>query len=115
VTLNGLLRFVDSRSCRRCFGQKGIRYRRKSSLFGLKTGLFGLKMGQKTGFAVTNQLTGIKSQVIDSLVVTNDLWVENSQKVVKRGVLFSVDSNSGQQKPATLVFVHAYIVRADGK
>jgi hypothetical protein len=38
---------------------------------GLKSGLFGLKMGQKTGFAVTNQLTGIKSQPIDSMGDTN--------------------------------------------
>ena len=65
---------VGSRSCRRCFGPKGIRFRRKRGLLWLntglselKTGLLGLKMGQKTGFAVTNQLTGIKSQTLDSL------------------------------------------------
>jgi hypothetical protein len=37
-----------------------------------KTGPFGDEKGAKTGFAVTNQLTGIKSQPIDSLGVKND-------------------------------------------
>jgi hypothetical protein len=72
--------------------RKGIRLRRKSSPFGLKTGLFGLEMEQKKGFAVTNQLTGEKSQAIDSLLVNNGWWVEKWQKSGKRGGVFSVDN-----------------------
>jgi hypothetical protein len=41
-------------------------------VFLAKTGPFGDEKGAKTGFAVTNQLTGIKSQPIDSLGVKND-------------------------------------------
>jgi hypothetical protein len=51
------LSFAVSHPSRHSDGQ-GIRFRLKSGILGLKTGLLGLKSGQKTGFAVTNQLTG---------------------------------------------------------
>jgi hypothetical protein len=43
-----------------------VRIRRKRGGFWLKTAIFGLKNGQKTRFAVTNQLTGKNCKQLNS-------------------------------------------------